>query len=145
MRTLLSVEVFNKSCMETGRKISKPNGKNWGKNPRDQWEHTSPVKNLMSLKESYCWWKTSQPSYGRLRRKTGQKNQSMKKPSNLNWELGRKNRGFCWKKGLWSRRDLVRIRCYLVFREGKLQIVPSTKMQASQHSLHQRDRSPASY
>ena len=44
-----------------------------GGKPGDQWEHPSPVGKLMSLKGGLCrWWKTSQPSYGRLRRKTGQ-------------------------------------------------------------------------
>ena len=31
----------------------------WGRKPKNKWEHPSPVKELMSLKWSSCWWKTS--------------------------------------------------------------------------------------
>ena len=53
--------------------------RDWRGKPDDQWEHPSPVEKLMSLKGGSChWWKISQPSYRRLRRKIGQGNQSMK-------------------------------------------------------------------
>ena len=38
---------------------------------RGRWEYPSLVGKLMSLKRSCCWWKTSQPDDGRLRRKIG--------------------------------------------------------------------------
>ena len=44
----------------------------WRGKPRDKWEYSSPIGKLINLKGSCCWWKTSQPSYERLRRKTRQ-------------------------------------------------------------------------
>ena len=133
-----------KSYMETWQKIFKPNGGDWRRKLGDQWEYFSHVEKLISVRGLCRWWKTSQPSYRRLKRKTRQENQLMKNHSNLDWRKGKKNLGFWWEKGLWSRKDLVEIKCYLVLSRVELQMVPSTKMQASQYSLRQKDKSPAS-
>ena len=96
---------------ELGKKSPNPNEGDWKGKLGDQWKHPSPVGKLMNLKRSYCWWKTSQPHDGRLKKKTGQgsidekhleldekmceKNRKvvslMKKPSNLDLGQRRKN------------------------------------------------------
>ena len=95
----------------------------WGGKRGDCWEHPSPIGKLMSLKKSCCWWKTSQPDDGKTGEENRTRDQSIKKPSNLDWGQGRKNRDW-WRKegfvqrGTWMIRDLVRIRCYVVFQES---------------------------
>ena len=67
----------------------------WGRLERKtggKWEHLSSVKKLMGLKRSCLWWKTSQLSYGRLRRKNGHRNQSMKNLQNSMRKYGRKTK-----------------------------------------------------
>ena len=65
----------------------------WGrlrKKTGGKWEHPSPVEKLMCLKGSSHWWKTSQPSYRRLRRKTGISNQLIKNLPTHEKKWGRK-------------------------------------------------------
>ena len=95
-RALLSVESVEKELSKktwNGNLEWKPwmgtlNG-NLVKNFLNQWgrperktgrllKHFSPVGKLISLERSCHWWKTSQPSCGKLRKKTRQGNQLMK-------------------------------------------------------------------
>ena len=71
----LSVKAVCWGGVLNGNLVKKPPTK-WKRLKRKTgrpWKHSSPIGKLISLKRSCHWWKTSQPSYGKLRRKTGQR------------------------------------------------------------------------
>ena len=108
--------------MRTWWKTSQPNEGDWERKLGDHWKHPSPVGKLMSLKKSCCWWKTFQPDDGKTGEENQIRDQSMKKPSNLDWGQEKKNRDWWWEEGFvqggtWMIRNLVRIRCYVVLQE----------------------------
>ena len=73
----------------------------WGRKPKDQWEHSSPVKKLMSFQKSCHWWKTFQPNNRGLRKKIDDwrdidGKSSMKKPPDLLGVLRGKATPYNW-------------------------------------------------
>ena len=73
-----------KNLPTLGGRLSKKTGGNW--------EHFSPVGKLMSLKGLCLWWKTSPPSYRRLKKENRRRESIDEKPPELDEKMWEENR-----------------------------------------------------